>query len=285
MSTMDCTSGGADARAGAKRPFRACLLLAGLAFVLSVVLIFPPFGQSQAPKGEASPSQLKAATRSSLDRALRLIAQAQESFAEVDDYTCVVVKREAVGDQLLPENVIAMKFRKEPFSVHMKWQQPKALAGQEACYVAGKNNGMMRAKGAGLLGAVGFVNLDPKDPRTKKYSRHCITEAGIGCLIERYAERWGKERELNHTKVRIAEYEFNKCKCVRVETLHPGSKPGDFYSFRNIIYFDKETHLPIRSELYDWPKEGGKPDGDLMECFSFTDLKLNVGLEDDDFKY
>jgi len=261
-----------------------CLGLSGLAVVLGGLWLIP----SHPPVTHAQPYQPPARgvlPKSPLDRALRLIAEARKAYAEVDDYTCVIVKRETVGEQFMPENVIAMKFRKEPFSVHMRWQQPKALAGQEACYVEGHNNGMMRAKGAGLLGAVGFVNLDPKDPRTKKFSKHSITEAGIGNLIERYAQRWGDERELNRTRVKIGEYEFNKCKCTRVETTHPNSKPGDFYSYRNLIYFDKETHLPIRSELFDWPKEGGKPDGDLMEVFSFTELKLNVGLGDDDFKY
>jgi hypothetical protein len=240
-----------------------------------------PYGWSQATK----PVPGKLVARSPLDRALRLINEARQNFAQVEDYTCTLVKREMIGERMLPENVILMKVRNEPFSVYMKWQQPKALVGQEACYVAGKNNGMMRVKGAGLLGAVGFVNLDPSDPRSKQNSRHKISEAGIGNMIERFAESWQSDRSQKGTKVRIGEYEFNKVRCVRVETTHPGSKPGDFYCYRSVLYFDKESHLPIRSELYDWPKEGGKPDGDLMECFSFTDLKLNVGLTDDVFEH
>jgi len=34
-------------------------------------------------------------------------------------------------------------------------------------------------KSAGLLGAVGFVSIDPTDPRAQKTSHHAITEAGI----------------------------------------------------------------------------------------------------------
>jgi hypothetical protein len=187
------------------------------------------------------------------EKAMRLIHEAQQSIDKVKDYTSTFVKKEQVGGQLLPENVIAIKVHNQPFSVYMKWQQPKGLAGQEACYVAGVNNGLMRARAPGLLGAVGFINLDPHDPKAMQLSRHAITEAGIGHLIERYAEAWEAERKESRTKLRIGEYEFNKCKCVRVENTHPDSKPGEFYSYRSVIYFDKETHLPIRSEAYDWP--------------------------------
>lgn len=228
---------------------------------------------------------VRAAPPTPIDRALHLITQARRSFQQVDDYTCTLVKREVVRGQQQPENVIALKVRNQPFSIHMRWLKPKMLEGQEACYVAGQNNGMMRVKGAGLLGAVGFINLDPKDPRAMQTSRHCITEAGIGNIIERYAERWERERALHRTQVRIGEYEFHQRRCVRVETIHPDSKPGDFYAYRNVVYFDKENHLPIRTESYDWPRAGGKPEGELLESFSFVDLKLNVHLEASAFRY
>jgi hypothetical protein len=248
-------------------------IVAALAVLLGALAILAPGAAGQTP---AIPG---------LDRALRLIAQARASFARVHDYTMTVIKREKIGEQMMPENVIAVKIRNQPFSIHMRWQSPKPLEGQEACYVTGKNNGMMRVKPPGFLGAMGFVNLDPRDNRVRQMSRHSITEAGIGNLIERFAKRWEAERSNSATKFKIGEYEFGGRKCVRVETAHPGSKPGDFYAFRSIVYFDKESHLPVRCEIYDWPKAGGKPDGEQVECFSFTDMKLNVGLTDEAFNY
>jgi hypothetical protein len=249
-------------------------VLTGVVLAAGVAALPPDALGQSAPAG--SPN---------LQRALKLIAAARESFADVQDYTLTLVKRETVNGQQLPENVIALKIRQEPFSVHMRWLKPKPLEGQEACYVAGKNNGMMRVKPPGLLGAMGFVNLDPKDNRARQMSRHNITEAGLGNLIERYAQRWESERGNTKTKFRIGESDFMGKKCVRVETAHPGSKPGDFYAFRSIVYFDKETHLPARCECFDWPKEGGKPEGEQTEVYNFTELKLNVGLTDDAFSY
>ena len=45
---------------------------------------------------------------------------------------------------------------------------------------------------------------------------------------------------------------------------------------------DDELQIPIRYESYDWPqKEGGQPV--LLEEYTYTDLKVNVGLTDKDF--
>src|SRR5262249_14164157 len=155
--------------------------------------------------------------------------------------------------QMQPENLISMKVRTQPFSVYLRWLAPQAQVGQEACYVAGRNGGMMRVHSTGLLGAAGFVSLDPRDPRARQGRRHSSTEAGIGNLIERYSARWEVERRLNKTQVRIGDYEYNKRACTRVETIHPDNGGGQFLFYRSVLYFDKETHLPVRVECYDWP--------------------------------
>src|SRR5947209_3394155 len=65
---------------------------------------------------------------------------------------------------------------------------PRAVAGKEASYVQGRHNGKMRAKTGGALGLVGFVTIDPRDPRAMQGTRHSVTEAGIGNLIDRLAQ-------------------------------------------------------------------------------------------------
>jgi hypothetical protein len=211
---------------------------------------------------------------------LQLIAEARQAYAQTRDYTCLFVKRERIRGQLQTENLIAMKIRTQPFSVYLRWLRPLEYAGQEACYVTGRNAGMMRVHSAGLLGVAGFVSLDPKDPRALQHSRHAITEAGIGHLIERFGTRWEMERQWNLTQVSVGEYSYNKRRCARVETVHP-TNPGQRYMYyRSVLYFDRENHLPIRVENYDWPHSGGDPRGDLAESYSYADLKLNVNLPD-----
>jgi hypothetical protein len=209
---------------------------------------------------------------------LQLLAEARRSFQGVKDYTCLLVKRERLRGQLQPENLISMKVQTRPFAVYLRWLRPNNLAGQEACYVEGRNNGMMRVHATGLRGVAGFISLDPNDSRALENSRHNITEAGIGNLLERYSKGWEKETRLNKTQVRIAEYEYNKRRCTRVETIHPDNSGKEFTFYRSIVYFDKENHLPIRVENYDWPRRGGDPNGALVESYSYADLRLNNGL-------
>lgn len=247
----------------------------------------PPATSRPAPPPNARPSAPPPgapAAAGSMDAAVRLIDDAARTFQNVRDYTCVMIKREQVQGRLQPENVIAMRVRNQPFSVYLRWLGPKTSVGQEVCYVAGRNNGQMRVHSPGVLGAVGFVSIDPRDPRAMRESRHPITEAGVGNLIERLRQGWYAERQVNMTQVQIAEYEFNKRRCTRVELSHPTRVQG-FYSYRTVTYFDNETHLPVRFEAYDWPVNGGTPGGELQEVYSYVDFRFNVGLGEESFRY
>ena len=68
------------------------------------------------------------------------------------------------------------------------------------------------------------------------------------------------------------------------KSVHPTNPNGYFQYFRDVVYFDKETHLPIRLEFYDWPRQQGDP-GQLVEVYSFANMRLNVGLGDNVFNH
>jgi hypothetical protein len=223
------------------------------------------------------------AAGSPLDQPLKLVEEARASYQKVRDYTCLLVSQERVKGKLLPENLVEMKFREQPFSVYMRWLSPKQSAGQEVAYIAGKNKGQMRVHAVGVFGAVGFVSIDPRDKRVTEHSSHVITEAGIGNLIERFGRHWGEERRLGlKVKVDIAEYEYNKRRCWRVQTSHL-ERTAKAYSYRSVVYFDKQHKLPIRAEVYDWPRAGGPAGGELLETFSYADLRFNLNLPDSVF--
>jgi hypothetical protein len=230
--------------------------------------------QATAPANAASP----------MDEPIRLIAAAKKAMEGVKDYSCVLVKKEKVGDKPGVENVMSLRVRSDPFSVNLRWLEPKSLVGQEACYVAGKNDGQMRVRSAGLLGNLGFLSLAPDDARAKATSKHAITESGLANMIDRFVVAWDKERKLSVTKVRLSEYEFNKRRCTRVETIQTENPDNQFLFQRTILFFDKETHLPIRLECYEWPAKEGQA-GELAEVYSYVNLRLNVGLGDDVFDH
>jgi hypothetical protein len=217
-----------------------------------------------------------------IDQAIRLIEKAKAAYEKITDYECVLVKREKLGDSLSPNHLIQLKVRTSPFCVSMCWNEPKTCAGQEVCYVAGKHEGKMRVKPAGLLGAVGFVSVDPNDPRVRKTTRHSITQAGIGNVIEMAAKGWPLEKEWGLTEVKVGAFLYAKRKCMRVEMTHPTQADGKFLYHKNVIYFDEETALPIRIENYDWPEKPGQPP-ELLEVFCYLNLKINPGLADSCF--
>jgi hypothetical protein len=239
-----------------------------------------------APPGQVPPNPLPPSVppgavpvqASPLDEPLKMIYESARVYQGVRDYSCLFIKQERVGGQLQPENMMVMNIRVQPFSVNLRWLSPKNLEGQEVAYIQGQNNNMMRVHSTGLLRAVGFVSIDPNDPRAKQNSRHTINEAGLGNLIENCRAGWEAERRLNKVQVNVAEYEYAKRRCTRIETIRSDPRLSPLY--RSVIYIDKETKLPMRAETYDWPRPGSNPAGDLLEAYSYIDLRFNIGLTD-----
>jgi hypothetical protein len=243
----------------------------------------PPAANPPAPQTGVTPvSQVQMTpVQTQVDPAGQLIADAKASFARVKDYMGTLVKEERVGGQLQPEQYIAFRIRQQPFGVYLKWTGPKQFDGQEAMYVAGKNGGKMKAKSTGLAAVAGYVSLDPTDPRALRQSRHAITETGIGNLIETIARGHEVARQLPPGQVQTLyrEYLFRQKQCTGMETVYKVNN-GQFYCHRCVVFFDKQTKLPVRFEAYDWPAAGGAAGGEKLECYSYIDLKFNVGLTD-----
>jgi Protein of unknown function (DUF1571) len=231
------------------------------------------------PAGFATPERT---AQSPLDQPLRLLAEAQQVYNQVQTYECMLISQERVNGKLLPEKVIQMSFRKNPFSVYMKWVAPKEEAGQEVCYVDGRHQNMMKVLPGGFAKSFGWQTIEVNSPQVMQHSRHKITEAGFGNWVERYTKAWNAERALGKTKVQMAEYNYNNRPCLRVETIHT-MREASFYCYRSVLYFDKETHLPVRLECFDWPRQGGPPEGELMECFSYVNLQFNVSIPESVF--
>ncbi|MFO0810011.1 MAG: DUF1571 domain-containing protein [Gemmataceae bacterium] len=219
------------------------------------------------------------------DQALTLIQEAKASFARVRDYMGTLVKEERVNGMLQPEQYIELRVRQQPFSVYLKWQGPKQFVGQEAMFVSGKNDNRLRAKGTGLAAIAGYVSLDPRDPRAMAQSRHVITDTGIGYLIETVWKNYELERRFpaNVVQVKYADYAFQGKTHTCMETTHLTNN-GQFYAYRTLVFFDKETKLPMRFEAYDWPTPGGNPKGEKLEVYSYVNVKFNVGLTDAAFE-
>ena len=215
-----------------------------------------------------------------VDRAKRAIADCQARFANVQDYTCKFVKRERIGGKLTT-HVMRMKARSSPLSLYFKFQQPNK--GREAIYVSGRRGGKLLAHDVGFGRLIaGTMNLDPRGALAMEDCRHPITEAGIGSLIETVAKHWALELTVEESAVLMdRNMTIGSRRCMLIEAAHPDRRPH-FVFHKVRLYIDQELGLPIRFEAYDWPHQPGAS-AELMEEYSYLDLKINVGLSDHDF--
>jgi len=210
-----------------------------------------------------------------------LLADCKARYASVQDYTCTFYKRERIDGKLSASNVMTMKARTAPQSVYFKFISPNA--GREAIWVAGKNKGKIVAHEAGLTKVIaGTLHLDPKGSMAMDENRHPITEAGIGFMIDKVLARW--QADLSHPGTQVVIHpnaRVGNHPCTMVEEIHP--KRDDSLLFVKVrIYLDHQLGLPIRYEGFGWPDRPGH-EPELVEEYTFMDLRINTGLKDRDF--
>jgi hypothetical protein len=182
---------------------------------------------------------------------------------------------------MTPQFVMAMKARSSPRSIYFKFQEP--YRGREAIYVEGRNSGKILAHDVGFTKLLaGTMELEPTSPRAMEENRHPISDAGIGALIDTVARRWAAELRPDEAILLFnPNMTIGPRRCLMVESVHPRHEP-EFQFHKVRLYIDSELNLPIRFEGYDWPREEGGP-VDLLEEYSYIDLKLNPGLGEIDF--
>ncbi len=226
-----------------------------------------------------------------IDQAIKLLDKARTAFADVKDYRCIYLRDEFIDNEL-KENLMILKVRHDPFSVYMEWLGPKSKKNRKAAYIEGQNDNKVVVKD--LL----TIKLDPKKSIEMKESRHTILEAGLRNMMEQFQKGWAKEKELKlievtlqdaTIKVKLPDGEVAR-DCVCVTTVHDPKHKNKLVQNgvrfrRTLLYFDKETSLPIRMEGYDWPKGAKDREGQLLERYTYLNIKTNLGLADKDFKW
>ncbi len=244
----------------------------------------PPEAPAAAPHRTLKPvatDEAAAVPETPMARALRMLEDCEARYESVRDYICTFTKRERIDGRLTPPHVMLMKVRTRPQSIYLKFRQP--AAGREAIYIAGRNGGKVLAHDVGLGRLIaGTLNLDPTGPRAMEDCRHPITQAGIGPLIDTLKSRWSAELDPSESLVAFRDDQLvGPRPCTLIETTHPRPRPDRlFYQVR--LYIDRELGLPIRFEAYDWPTDP-RATPDLVEEYTYSDLKLNIGLRDLDF--
>lgn len=210
------------------------------------------------------------------------IVKAEASLAElkeIKDYSTLLFKKESIQGKLISQT-LTMKVRHEPFSVYLKFEDPHA--GREVIYVDGLNKGRFMVHETGFKALAGTLSFTPTSKEALAENRYPITQAGMAKMLEIVTEQWKADAQYQEVQVKeVADMKVGEELSLMIETTHP--QPRDHFKFHKTrLYLDKDTQLPIRLEQYTWPeKEGGEPV--LVEEYTYTQVKPNIGLKDIDF--
>ena len=201
-----------------------------------------------------------------------VLGEAQTALGKLRTYSCTFTRQEMVKGKIGPEQVAEMKVRPQPLGVYVKFARPTEVAGMEVAYSAARKTTKLRYRPAGAAGAKGFHSIDTDDEKFLAANRHQVTEWTMAAIIDRISAATAREKTLNNpVEVYTGEFQFAGKTVTRYEVLT--RRPHAFrYAHRMLIYVDKDTKMMVRFEAYDQPKSGASV-GDLLEAYSFTDVK------------
>lgn len=202
---------------------------------------------------------------------------------KLEDYTAILTKQENIDGVIHEKQVAEIKVRHRPLSFYTKFRYPRKLNGQTAVYIEGKNDGKIIALGAGPERTFGMQKLPPEGIIAMRGNKYPITDLGLLKLVDRLIEVGRRDAAYGECEVKYIENVLvNQRQCTLIQVTHPIPRRNFIFHIAR-IYVDNENNLPIMYQSYGWPtKEDEVPS--LIESYTYTDLKINVGLTDDDFR-
>lgn len=175
---------------------------------------------------------------SSLDAVRRIAKRASEKYGAMDGFECRLTRREMVNGRPMPQEELQYKFRRDPYSIHIKWVGLEGQ-GRELVYVAGRYDNkvqILTGRSEGLIVPAGVrVSRLPTDKEVRSKSRHDIREGGMRIAVEWF----GKVVGLMETDPRQAK----RMKYLGVVTGRP-ERPAGLESVEESIPPEWEPLLP-----------------------------------------
>lgn len=213
------------------------------------------------------------------DKLPQLYRKAVERYAGMDSYIARLRRIEEVNGKVRPEELALFKFRKEPWSIYFKWLGQEGK-GREATYVKGRyDNKLYTLLAAGdvpLMPAGKVMALDPYGFLVRANSRHPITEAGIGALIDRFGTLV-KDMPTTISYQGVARKpEYPQPLNEVLQAIPPGLDQHLPKGGSRQWYFDTQSGLPVMIMTWD-------PNRRLVELYAYDQIMHPVKLDDNDF--
>ncbi|MCI0463655.1 MAG: DUF1571 domain-containing protein [Gemmataceae bacterium] len=224
------------------------------------------------PNGTATPRQLH--------------ALAVQRYAGVDGYVARLRRREQVGGQSQPEELILVKFRRQPWSVYLRWIGKEAH-NREMVFVPDQHENLVHILPApsdppmpAMAGK--RLKMPPDSPLPLARSRYPITETGIGALIDRFggllaaAERGTLGPDALRYLGQVRRPEFDAPAEAVLQLVSPGTEKGLPRGGQRFWYFDPGTRFPALVIAQD-------ETGAVVEHYCYDNFLFSPGFRDSDF--
>ncbi len=230
-----------------------------------------------------------------LQEAMAIARQALDEIEhKVRDYSAVIIKKERIGKDLIDRDltdkdfittVMFAKIREKPFSVYLNFlnrSDNERVKDREVIYVQGRNDDMLLVHTPRLIGSRFTLPLDPKGWLAMQGEHYPITEIGLANLCRQLIKRGESAGDPSRVTVkRYARARINTRACTLLEIMYPVHEPKA-WGYLARVFVDNEWHFPIRVEVYELPLDRSKG-RQLVEEYTYLDLKLNNGYSDADF--
>ena len=207
----------------------------------------------------------------------------------VRDYRCVFHKQERIGGKLRAEEQIEVRFREQPHSVYMIWQKNADKVKRALFIDSPKNTDKKGRKLATVEPAGAVIRIFVKETRipihgkdARKASRRTIDEFGFKAvfnLLDRFNRLGAENGVLEFTFGGEGEVD-GRPTFILIRHLPYDGPTGTYPDAMMVLHIDQEWLLPTAVHSYS-DHEGRE----LLGSYVFTDVELNPGLDDADFKF
>jgi hypothetical protein len=249
---------------------------------------------AEAEPGPAAEGAQRAAVVGEQHPARPVLERAQEAVArmerEIRDYTATLVRRERYEGTLGDRQSIPIKIRHNPLCVYANFEQTNNPRVVEVIYIDGQNMEENEPSHMFVHSDLPIFGRSTRmlNPHNKTWAmrgeRRPVTDIGILNLAHWMAR--DAKQDLQHADCEVswskdAKVEGRASTCV--QTVRPARRE-DAAFHKTRFFIDEQLAVPIRFEAYDWPAAAGA-EPELLEEYTYHDLKVNVGLSERAFDY
>ena len=108
------------------------------------------------PKPKAKPQSIvrvkvESAQPNGVEAFDAMMTAARAEYAKINDYTAILIREERMNGELLPPQVVELRFRKTPLSINTRVVSPKELRGEETNFLSTKSDHKVMFKPGGLV--------------------------------------------------------------------------------------------------------------------------------------